>query len=57
MITSEDMKRAVRIYKEGPGTVQMKNKFLMEKKGFDYQDCLNALNIATGGLLVEVATQ
>jgi len=53
MPSKEDMRKAVGIYNLPQGTIQQKNKFLMQEKGFSYTDCLEALNIASNGEVIE----
>jgi hypothetical protein len=55
MVSKEDMRKAVRIFKDGKGTVQMKIDWLMRTKGFTYVECLEAMNEATDNALLKSA--
>ena len=55
MVSEKDMKKAVMFYKKAKGTVQQINAFLMEKKGFTFTECLEAMNTATENALLKSA--
>jgi len=57
MATQEDLRKAVKLYKDRKmgGTVQMKNQWLMNEKGFTFQECLEAMNMATNGEVLRSA--
>lgn len=55
MVTESDRRKAIKIFKEAKGTVQMKIAFLMKKKGFSYVDCLDAMNEAGDNALLKSA--
>ena len=55
MVSKEDMRKAVRIFKDSKGAVQMKIDWLMRTKGFTYAECLEAMNEATENALLKSA--
>jgi hypothetical protein len=46
MVTETEFNKAVGLYKDPQGSVQHTNRFLMDKKGFTFAECYDAMQQA-----------